>query len=140
MNEDGLDGGQDDAGVDVLKLRYNPLANVLGLLLVDRPVVGQGAQDSDASPLCALVESHEELLEGGRGDDECSRLGGRLGDFGQGLDRIGDHHGVRIANQLLQGLEEAVFYAHGGVQVKELGDADGRRLANVGRLVPQCLA
>ena len=86
VDEDDFDGGQDDAGVDVLELRRDSFADMLRLLDVRRGVVCQRAEDGHSPPLGALVQGHEQLLEGGWRDDQGLGLRGRLGDLGQGLD------------------------------------------------------
>lgn len=140
MRKDNLDGSQNDTRVAVLKLRRNSFTDMLRLLDVHRRVVGQRRQDGDAAPLGALVERHEQLLEHRARDDQRLGLGRRLADLGQGLHRVGHDGRVGVANHLLQRLEEAVFDAHGRVEVEELGHADGGGLAHVRRFVAQCLA
>ena len=140
MDEHHLDSRQHHAGVHVLELRRHPLADVLRLLDVRGRVVGQRGQDGDPAPLRALGDGHEQLLEHHGRHDERLCLGGGLVDLGQCLDRVGDDHGVRVADELLQDLEEAVLDAHARVEVEQLGDADGRRLAYVGALIAKGLA
>lgn len=140
MDKHHLDSRQHHAGIDVLELGRHPLADVLRLLDVRGRVVGQRGQDGDPPPLGALRDGHEQLLEHRGRDDEGLGLGCGLVDLGQRLDRVGDDHGVRVADELLQDLEEAVLDAHGRVEVEQLGDADGGRLAHVGALVAEGLA
>ena len=64
----------------------------------------------------------------------------RLGDLGECGHRVGDHHRVRVAEQIVDHVEEALVLHELAVDVVELGDADGRRLAHVGVGVGQALA
>lgn len=137
MDKDHLDSGQDHARVDVLELWNDPLANVLRLLDIEGNIIRKHGQDGDSTPFGAFVHGHEQLLQHGGSDQQRPRLGGRLADFRQRLDRVCDHHGIRVANHLLERLDEAVLDTHCRVQVEKLGHADGGRLAHVGRLVSQ---
>lgn len=109
MNKDDLDRCQHHTGVDMLKLWRHPLADVLCLLNVVSRVVRQSGQNCYTTPLCAFVQSHEKLLECRRSDNEGPGLGRRLADLGERLDGVGYHHGIWIADQLLEYLEEAVL-------------------------------
>ena len=61
-----LNSREHNSSIGVREPRGNPLADVLGLLLVLRLVCGQGVQDEDLSPFRALIQSSQELIDSGR--------------------------------------------------------------------------
>lgn len=78
-----LDCAEYDGAICVLELWHDPLANVLCLLLVSGVIACKCTENGYPSPLCALIESDQELLEDGRVDDEEgveALLDGRLVD------------------------------------------------------------
>jgi hypothetical protein len=114
MQEHDLDRSQNNTGVDMLELWHDSLTNMLCLLDVCGLVVCQSCQDRYSSPLCALIQRQQHLLECLRSDDQRFRLRGRLHDFHQRGHRVCHDHGVGIADKLLQLLQKAVLQAHRG--------------------------
>ena len=49
------------------------------------------------------------------------------------------HHGVRVRDEVFEGVQEALVLYQLGIDVMELGHAHGRRLAHIGVLVLQAL-
>jgi len=64
----------------------------------------------------------------------------RVGDLAQRRDRIRHHHGIRVADQILEQIQKALLLNQLRVDVIQLGDAHGRRLPHVRVLVLQTLA
>lgn len=85
-----FDGSQDDGGVRVLELRQDALNDLLGLLRVRRPVLGDGAEDRYSTPLGALAERNQQLAQRRRVDDEDVVRLGRLVNLRQRRDRVGN--------------------------------------------------
>jgi len=85
-----LDGSEDDGGIGVLELGQDALDDLLGLLGIRRPVLGDRAEDRYSSPLGALAERDEQLAERRRVDDEDVVRLGRLVNLRQRRDRVGD--------------------------------------------------
>ena len=50
------------------------------------------------------------------------------------------HHGVGVGDEVSENVNEALFFHQLGVDVMQLGHADGGSLADVGVVVPQALA
>ncbi len=92
--------------------------------------------------LGALVECGEQLVDHLEGEVQVARecrVGGGVSDLGDGGDRVGDDHRVRVGEQVLEHVEESLVLDHLRVYVVQLRDADGRRLAHVGVLVLEAL-
>ena len=90
------------------------------------------------APLRALVERGEHLVEGARAHVQDGAAAGRgLADVGEGCDRIGDHHGVGVAEQILEEVDETVLLDELGADVVQLGHGDGCCLPHVRILVPK---
>ncbi len=54
----------------MLKLRNNTLTNMFALSIVFRFVTNQGVEDRDTTPFRAFIQSDEELIQDGAGDDK----------------------------------------------------------------------
>ena len=92
--------------------------------------MARAVQDEDLSPLGALVQSRKQLLQH-RGRDFHHVPSRRFGYLAEGGDAVGDHGGVGIRDQVVEGLDEAPLLDEVGGDVVELGHAHGRRLPDV---------
>ena len=72
------DGSQNHATVRMLELRNNTFAYMLAFSFIDGIIPSQRVQDSNPSPLRALVEGNEEFLKdrGVNGEETFFRSGG----------------------------------------------------------------
>lgn len=75
----------------MLELRDDPLADVLGFLLVLGLVPCNGPEDCYPTPLCAFAERDQEPRESLRVEGEDGFILGRLLDFSEGRDGVRDN-------------------------------------------------
>lgn len=68
----------------------------------------------------------------------CKNKGGHL--LHQTGKARSDHHGVGVRDEILEGVQEALVLHQLGIDVMELGHADGRCLAHIRVLILQALA
>lgn len=101
-----LDSGQHHRGVGVLQAGQDTLGHLLGLFGGTGLVRGQGVQDENLAPLGALADHQEQLVLGGAVQDQVVDRGAG-GDVRQGSHRVGNHHGVRVRQHLLELVQEA---------------------------------
>ena len=128
----------------MLELRYDALANMLALFLINGLVSRQLRKNRDAAPLGALVERNQELPQNMRIDrKKCLGVrilrvlrGGDM-DIRKGGDSVGDNHGVRIGHHTLQCVEESIVDRQLWFEVVQFCDADSGSLAHVRVLVPK---
>jgi hypothetical protein len=94
--------------VDVLEARRDTLADVLDFALVLGVVDSKGVQNENLSPFSALVQSGEQLGNGGWIQVKESSTGIVIVDLRKSSNGVGDDHWIGIRKEFLKGLDEAL--------------------------------
>jgi hypothetical protein len=126
--------GHDDATIRIGQFGHNPIHNVVSLVRVGGYVIANSLEQVDDAPLRTVIKGGQQLLDQ-HAIQRQQRLALGLTANLQCCDRIGHHHGIAVPEGILQHLDKPVFLHVMGVDLVQLGDTDGGRLAHIGVLV-----